>query len=225
MKGKKEFGDGILYTISNYIYLFIVLNFNFIFSNLPFIIFIMFLKPVFENVILYFLGILFLGPSFSALLSCIIKYIEKDEINPTKDYWYYYKSNYKDSLCFWVPFCFLLLILSIDIKYFQLSSFKYKMLFNFFFLFLMTALYVLIININIINVKFKFRKIDVIRLGIYYSLYKFKTSICNIILLISAIIAMNVISNFLILFVSSLICYFIVKNTYPIIENISKRFI
>src|ERR1035437_608174 len=103
-KSKREFGEGPIYTITNYIFWFFLGNLYFLLLNIPllFILIVLLsngtnsLPEGFTTIIV--LCCIPIGPAATALLSVMGKLIREKDINITKDFFKAYKTNFFQSL-------------------------------------------------------------------------------------------------------------------------------
>ena len=228
MDKNREYGEGPLFAITNGIYWIATLSLGFFISNIVLIAMLFLLYPSFNNAIFYLLGFIILGPSLSAMYACLIQLHEKKYLEPMNDYFMYYKANIKDTLRIWVPYCILMFLFVLNIRSFFFrflySPFAFGLAIIYFLIGLSIIISLSMIMILIINVKFKFKTIDIVRLGFFYTFTKVKISIVNICIVILSVLAVFF-HIFLLLIIVSVACYFIVKNSHSVIEDITKRFI
>src|SRR5699024_9261700 len=119
VENKKEFGQGAFSTFTNHVYWRMLINFDFVSSNIIFLFFYFTLEPVISNLIIYFLPSIPTVPSIAALYYSITHIIHEKDLSPTKDFFYGYKVNFKDALKLWLPLLAVIFVLIIDIQYFN----------------------------------------------------------------------------------------------------------
>lgn len=228
MSENKNFFEGPLFTITNYVMWLFIGNIYFALCNLP-LIFIMFLIPTagndFTNNFVSYIPIMFLclipvGPSITALLSVMGKLVREKDINLTKDYFKAYKDNFKQSTLLWVLTLIVIVILSVDLYYFRTHSSIVVVRY----LFLMLIFIVLIMMLYIFPIlsRFYMKSKDIIRLSYYYSVAKFKTTIVNVLCVLFCFIAITKM-RFFILFISTGICYLIMLNENKLLKEIEDK--
>jgi len=102
MSKKREFGEGIIYTITNYLWWFLLGNFYFWLMNIPFVViaFIMLVNNDSSFNLILILSLMPMGPALTALLSVMGKVTRKEDVDLTKDFFYAYKVNFFESLFF-----------------------------------------------------------------------------------------------------------------------------
>lgn len=107
---KKVFTDGVLFTITNYIWWLLLANIYFLVVNIP-IIFValgFFIQRTFEFNIYVFMTLLPIGPALTALFSIMGKLVREKDLDVTKDFFKAYKNNFLEAFFYW---SFLLTIL------------------------------------------------------------------------------------------------------------------
>lgn len=221
MESKQEFGQGILYTITNYIYWLLLTNIYFILANSIFLFFFMTLQQSFSNIILYFLALIPTGPAISALYYSMEKLIRTRELSPTKDFFEGYKKNVKDTLLLWIPILSVFFILLVDFQHLQESN----QMFANIMLLLMIIGAVLTMNTLAINTRFKFRIRDIYKLAVYYSFNKFKNTIGGMVIIFLVAVLTVLTTNFLIIFISSIVAYLLMLNAKEMLNDIESNFL
>ncbi|MEK3890117.1 YesL family protein [Bacillus sp. FSL K6-3431] len=224
MDNRKEFGQGIFFVISNYIYWLMLINIYFVFCNIIFLFFFMTLEPVFSNLIIIFIALIPTGPAIMALCYVMDKLVCEKEVSPTRDFFYGYKLNFKDTLKVWIPMLALIFILIIDLQYFYEDSTATNQVLSIVFLVVLTLLICLSFYVFPITAKFKFRTRDIFKLSIYYSFKKLKISLGNIGIMIIGLFLMFMTSNFLILFIVGVLSYVLTLNSKEVIEDIKLNY-
>jgi uncharacterized membrane protein YesL len=222
---QREFGQGSLFTFTNYVYWLFLTNFYFILANAIFIFFFMTLVPTFSNIIVYFLALIPSGPAITALCYSMDKLVRTKEVSPTRDFFYGYKSNIKGTFSVWLIILIVFFILIIDLQYFRNSPTEMGQILSIV-IFILTILWTIIsLNAMIINSKFKFRTRDVFKLAVYYSFRKFKSTIGGVLILFILGFLTTVTTDFLVIFVSSLVGYLMMLNSKEILSDIQENFL
>lgn len=225
MDNGKEFGQGILSVVTNNIYWLALVNFYFIVCNFLFLFFFITLVPSLSNMIIYFVALIPTGPAISALFYTLGKLVREKEISPTKDFFYGYKLNFVDSLKVWIPMLIALFIIVVDLQYFNAEATTKNQVLAGILLVVLLLIATLSIYVFSINANFKFRVRDVYRLSMYYSFTRIKITTGNIAIVFLALFLMFITSDFLILFIASIVAYVVVLNSNPIIEDVKENFI
>lgn len=225
MQQQKEFGDGILYTFTNYVYYFMVTNFYFAAANVLFLFFFMTLIQSLSNSLLYYLALIPAGPAISALFYSMDKLVRTKELSPAHDFLYGYKSNLKETLFIWLSIVTVMFILIIDVQYLRQSDSLVNSVFSAVIFVFLSIWIVLSLNVMIINSRFSFRKRDLFKISAFYIVKNWKTTLANVGLLLAAAILLSLTTDFLLLFVFSLLAYFIMKQSQPMIKDIEMNFV
>ncbi|WHZ03209.1 YesL family protein [Neobacillus sp. YX16] len=224
MNQKNAFGEGILFGVTNHIYALFMTNIYFMLSNIICLFFFMTLEPAFSNITIYFLALIPTGPTISALFYSIGKLIREKELSPLNDFFHGYKINFKDTMKFWLPLLVVLYILIVDLHYFNSNLSTINNVLSVVFLIGIILIMIISINAFLISAGYKFRLKDIWKLSVYYSFMKVKITFGNISIVIITLFLLLITSNFLILFIASLICYAFMLNSKGLLEDIQLRF-
>jgi len=126
MNKKREFSQGVIFTIFNYVWWFLLGNFYFWILNIPFIFVAlgMITNGTFNMhmIIILMLSSIPIGPALTALLSLMGKLTREGYIDVTKDFFYAYKVNFRDSVFFWIVGIIILTLACIELLYFNNNS-------------------------------------------------------------------------------------------------------
>ena len=105
MRKKREFGEGVIFTITNYVWWFFLGNFYFCILNIPFIFVAIGMRNYgtadVNMISILMLSSIPIGPALTALLSLMGKLTREGDIDVTKDFFKAYKVNFLDSILFW----------------------------------------------------------------------------------------------------------------------------
>jgi len=226
-KSKRGFGEGPIYTITNYIFWFFLGNLYFLLMNIPLLfMLIVFLsnggnslpKGFYTLVITCCIPI---GPAATALLSVMGKLIREKDINITKDFFKAYKTNFFQSLYFASLEIIFLIILFIDTRFFISSSLPRFITIIVFicmvFIFLMSLYVFPIISRFYLSTK------DIFKTAAYYTIKKFNITILNAASFLIVGFVFFKISTFILVFASSIICYLIMFYEQTILLEIEKK--
>lgn len=224
MNQKNAFGEGVLFGVTNHIYALFMTNIYFVLSNIICLFFFMTLEPAFSNITIYFLALMPTGPTISALFYSIGKLIREKELSPLNDFFHGYKINFKDTMKFWLPLLVVLYILIVDLHYFNSNLSTINNVLSVVFLIGIILIMIISINAFLISAGYKFRLKDIWKLSVYYSFMKVKITLGNISIVIITLFLLSVTSNFLILFIASLLCYAFMINSKGLFEDIQLRF-
>lgn len=223
MSKKKEFGEGPIYTITNYIMWFFLGNFYFLLCNIP-LIFIMFSftgEFVAEYLVLLTLSALPVGPAYTALLSAMGKLVRDKDVNITRDYFKAYKTNFLQSLFIWTLQIILIIILLIDIKFFAGGAYRniaVPIIYALIIIILVTGIYIY----SILS-RFYLKTKDVIKASVYFIVGKWKITIsCISVLVISFTVAYNF-ASIAALFIVSITCYALMFLQKDILKELEEK--
>ena len=226
-KSKREFGEGPIYTITNYIFWFFLGNLYFLLLNIPLLFMLILLlsnganaiPPGFTTILI--ICCIPIAPAATALFSVMGKLIREKDINITKDFFKAYKTNFFQSLFFGSLEIVLICILLIDIRFFISSAYPRILTISIFiviiFIFSMSLYVFPIISRFYLSWK------DIIKTASYYTIRKFNvTLLCLSSFLIVGFIFFKV-STFILVFVSSIICYLIMYYQQKILLEIEGK--
>ncbi|MVX63963.1 DUF624 domain-containing protein [Clostridium chromiireducens] len=228
MNKKREFSQGVIFTIFNYVWWFLLGNFYFWILNIPFIFVTLGLLN-YRTVDVYMIIILMLssipiGPALTALLSVMGKLIREGDIDATKDFFKAYKVNFLDSVFFWTLGIIILTLAWIELLYFN----------NYSSLTLMKIMPVIIIFICIsiwfhifpIISRFYLKKKEVLALSLTYMIKKIYVVIISIaaaFILWIVFIKIKFVMILLLFFVS-IICYLIMFMEKSMLLDIEEKY-
>lgn len=223
---KKEFGEGAIFTITNYIWWFFLGNFYFALTNILFIF--VWLGTSSQGDagfnLLTVISLLPAGPALVALLSVMGKLVREKDVDMTKDFFSAYKKNFFEALFYWAGLLVILSVLYVDVLYFN-SNAKLTVLKMFLtviaFIVISMALYIF----PIIS-RFYFKVKDVLKTSFYYSIKKFPITVLNWILFVGlTYMAAKITSPFVLMFFWSVLCYLIMLNTKPILNELEDKYV
>lgn len=231
MDRKKEFGEGVIYTIINYIWWFLLGSFYFVLTNILFI-FACFITHALGTSLFNIMTVISLiptGPALVALFSVMGKIVREKDVNMTKDFFKAYRKNFSETLFYWISFLIILVIIYSDIIYInknvQFMAFKFIIISA---KFILIAMAVILISVTFyilpIISRFYFTKKDVIKISFYYSLKKFHITILNwSYLIILSYLSMKLSGPILLFFFWSILCYLIMFNEKSILADLEEK--
>jgi uncharacterized membrane protein YesL len=220
----RQFGEGLLFSLTSHIYWLIMTNIYFIVCNVLFLFFFMTLEPTFSNITIYFLALIPTGPAISALFYSIGKLIREKDLSPLRDFFHGYKINFKDTMKFWLPLLLVLYILFVDLQYFNSNATTTNTILSVVFSIAMIVMTILVMYAFLINAGFTFRLKDIWKLSVYYSFKKLKITFGNMGIVIILFFLSSLVSDFLIVFAASLVCYLFMLNSKEVVEDIKINF-
>ncbi|MEK5038147.1 YesL family protein [Sporosarcina sp. FSL K6-3457] len=212
----KSIIDRPIYIIMKYVYYFLVTNFYFVLCNSLFFLVFYLADFTFENILLFFIASIPMGPSITALFSTMGKLVREKEMNPTSEYFKAYKANFFITMKYWMIQLSIIFILLIDVHY---STSNDNILSPFFLILLLICLFIMLYAFPIIS-RFEVKIKSLFIISIYSNFKFLKASLVNITSLIAfAIISINFpsISS---LFSISLLVYFIMYNLREPLERL-----
>lgn len=226
-KSKREFGEGPLYTITNYIFWFFLGNLYFLLLNIPLLFILIVLLSSSASAIpegftfIIVICCLPIGPAATALFSVMGKLIREKDINITKDFFRAYKTNFIQSLFFWALEIFIICILFIDIKFFTSNNYPQFLII---FLFIVSA-FIVSISLFIFPIisRFYLSWKDILRTAAYYTIRKFNITILNLASFLVVGFIFFKVTTFVLVFMASIICYLIMFYQQKILLEIEDK--
>lgn len=222
---KRNFFEGPLYTITNYIYWFSVTNIYFILMNLFLVMFLLLpVEPADVNAgyyLMFYLVLLPVGPSLTALLSVMGKLVRDGDASVTKDYFKAYKQNFKQSLFIWFIGLTMISIMLADINFFATKG-NASMLIP---VFNGMIIIMLILGLYVFPIvsRFYMKASDIVKLSFYYAIKKFKVTILNIIGIIGVGLLIKTFPSISIFFFASIACYMIMYYEKDILKELEEK--
>ncbi|MBW9157443.1 DUF624 domain-containing protein [Clostridium sp. FP2] len=229
-KTKREFGEGPIYSISNYIFWFLSGNFYFCLLNIPLLFILLVLisnggvlmPPWFASIVI--LCCIPIGPAATALLSVMGKLIREKDINITKDFFKAYKTNFFQSLFFWILEMLIIGILFIDTRFF--ISKGYPQIITSFIFIIIIFIFLISLYVYPIISRFYLSWKDILKTATYYSIKKIHITLLNFASFLVVGFLLFKVSNFVLLFMASTICYLLMfyqqKILIEIEDNLKK---
>lgn len=206
MRRKKEFGDGIIFTITNHLCWLLMVNIYFWILNIPiiFIVSTMAISGDYSINLLLILALLPVGPALTALYSVMGKLIREGDINVTKDFFEAYKENFLEALFFGGMGVVIIFILLIDIKFFSNNTRLYYLeiiLRAIIFICLALSMYIF----PILS-RFYLKRKDVLKLSLIYLCKKIHICIISV---ATIFMLFKIIGTIIILFLVGIIGYLV----------------
>ncbi|NMF03572.1 DUF624 domain-containing protein [Clostridium beijerinckii] len=228
MNKKREFSQGVIFTIFNYVWWFLLGNFYFWILNIPFI-FVTLGLVSYGTVDMYMIIILMLssipiGPALTALLSVMGKLTREGDIDATKDFFKAYKVNFLDSVFFWTLGIIILTLAWIELLYFNnYSSLTLVKIMPTIIIFICISIW---FHIFPIISRFYLKKKEVLALSLTYMIKKIYVCIVSIsaaFILWIVFIKIKFVMILLLFFVS-IICYLIMLMEKSMILDIEEKY-
>lgn len=224
---KHEFGEGPIYTITNYIFWLFLGNLYFLLLNLPLLYLLLVIVsngnnelPVGFSTVL-FLCCIPIGPSATALFSVMGKLVREKDVNITKDFFKAYKTNFLQSIFLWTLGILIIVLLLFDIKIiisYGYSSFLIDILYG-----VMAFIVILGLYVFPIISRFYLKSKDVLKFSAYYAIKKIHITILNVCSFVIVGFVFFKITTFILLFISSIICYLIMFYEQKILTEIEEK--
>lgn len=223
MRNKREFGEGPIYTITNYIMWFFLGNLYFMLCNIPLLFILLGFNGNFtaEYGILLVLSSLPVGPAYTALLGAMGKLVREKDVNITRDYFKAYKTNFIQSLFLWTLQIVIISILLVDIKFFAAKSLG-KFMLPIFYAMILLVLLSGIYAFPVIS-RFYLRTRDVLKISFYYVFKKIKVTLTCISIFVIAYFILNKVTSTAILFVVSLLCFSIMYFQKDLLRELQMK--
>lgn len=221
MSNKREFGEGPIFTITDYLCWFLLGDFYFLLLNIPLVIAVIgldFNAP--GTAAFLFLSFIPVGPAAAALLSVMGKLVRDKDTDFTKDFFKAYKTNFFQSLMLWLMEMLFFFIMYYDLRFFtenmHITGIRY--------LFYALALLVFITGIYAFPVmtRFYMKTKNILRLSLYFSIKNIKTTLLNSVILALAVLIffrMPVVD----LLIISLVCYGIMYFEKDLLKEIEDK--
>lgn len=229
MSKKREFGEGVIFTITNYVWWFFLGNFYFCIMNIPFIFAAVAMRN-YGTVDINMVSILMLssipiGPALTALLSLMGKLTREGDINVTKDFFKAYKVNFLDSIFFWTLGLSIFTLALVNVLFFNNNSgFTITGIIPRIMIFSCIALGFYIFPIIS---RFYLKKKNILVLSLLYLIKKIHVCIVCIAAayLLWFILITNKLAVLLPLFSVSIICYLVMLLEKGMLQEIEEKYI
>jgi uncharacterized membrane protein YesL len=226
-KSKREFGEGPIYTITNYIFWFFLGNLYFLLLNIPllFVLLVLLsngtkpLPPGFTSIIV--ICSLPIAPAATALLSVMGKLIREKDIRLTQDFFKAYKANFFQSLFFGALEIVIVTILFIDIRFFISNSYPQVLI-----VFVYTVIaFIFSMSLYIFPLisRFYLSAKDILKTSAYYTIRKFHITILNLSSFLVVGFIFFKVHSFVLVFISSIVCYLLMYYQQKILLEIEEH--
>jgi len=226
-KSKKQFGEGPIHIIADYIFWFFLGNFYFMLLNIPLLFILVLLLPNGAAPISPWLTPIIIicsipiGPAVTALFSVMGKLIREKDLNMTKDFFKAYRTNFFQSLFFWTIEVTMISILLVDIKFLISNNYPQFLIISAYtliaFIFLMSLYIFPIIS------RFYLTSKDILKTAAYYTIKKFHITILNFTSILFVGFIFFKISSFILVFIMSIVCYLIMFYESKILLEIEEN--
>lgn len=221
--GPHQWGEGILFRVTNQIYWMLATELCLVAASLPFVGALLFLDRNASNAILYAISGMFLGPAIAATLHCTRKIIREQDLDPARDFIRGYRLNLADTLRYWAPSVAVLTVLLLNLQRpgtrsawdvtLQIATLAVAVLGS---LWLM--------NMLAISTSFNFRARDLARLSVYYLGRTLRVTLGNLCVLFLVVVLLVLTSDWVLLLCGSLFAYLFSLNTAELVTQAGARF-
>lgn len=219
-----DLANNRFYKIAQNISWFLIITIWFVLNFIPLLFFFLFVETTMANIVWYLVGSIPLGPAMGALITSTIRVVETDDFSePRRDFFRYYRKNFGDSLKIWVPYLVLSYLAFVNINYY-FNILEEGLVFGYIFVFLMVLLTLYLIPLFLIQMKFEFRYKDLLKLGMFYLITRFKITIGNLLVGFIILVLMVYVSEWLLFVIPAIVSYFIVLYNYRIIKHVKENF-
>ncbi|GFZ33771.1 hypothetical protein CSC2_42970 [Clostridium zeae] len=222
MKVKKEFGEGPIFTATNYIWWFLVGNFYFWLLNVPMLLVVLGIISTVgsDNTVLFIITLLPMAPALTALLSSMGKVIREKDIDMTKEFFKAYKTNFVESVFFAFFEVVTLGVLYFDRVYFAATSSTAILQMA---ILVMAIIFLAIINFYILPIvsRFYLKKMQIVKLAILYFFRRIHIAAAALAILYLLWTISLKGGSIILLFSASILCYIVMlfhTNTLTEIE-------
>lgn len=217
------FGEGIVFTISDYFIYFLMGSIYFWVLNIPMIIYLIIssINPSLDSKLFLFIALIPIFPAGSALLSVMGKLFREKDVNITRDFFYSYKTNFVISVKIGLLQVFLLGVFNLEKLYISLNEglkfFKYLIE-----IFILISIMINFYLLSIIS-RFYVRFFDLYKLSIYYLIRRPYIGIVSIIMIYLLGVIAYKLSFVLGLFFTSILGYVVISMMNDILTILENR--
>lgn len=219
-----QFGDGILFRLSNHVYWAMATELWFVVASLPLLVADMFLQRDASNAILYALAGSFLGPALAATLYCVRKIMREQDLDPTRDFLRGYRLNVTDTVRFWAPAIAVLTILMVDLRVLETRSSAVDSALQVAVSLVAVLVALWLMNMLAISTSFNFRQRDLARLSVFYLGKQLRVTLGNLATLFLAAVMLYATSDWVLVLCGSLFVYLFALNTAGLVAEVEARF-
>lgn len=219
---KKIFEEGTIYNITTYFYWIMMGNLYFWLTNILFII-ALYLKSKngYSDNTLLFICAIPIGPSLTAIFSVMGKITREKDVSITKDFFNAYKSNFIESMFFWILELGFILMLYID-RTILLKKINMPIIETIFTASIFVCIMLTFYIFPIIS-RFYFKKMYLIKLSFYYLVRKVYIGIGGFITIYILWTIANQILPIILLFSVGILSYVIMALHKSSFQEIERR--
>lgn len=215
----KGLTDRPLYIAIQYVYYFMMTNIYFMLANSLFLLAFVLFELTLANMLVFYFALIPCGPSLAAALATMGKLTREKEIQPTRDFWRYYRKNFVISMKYWLVKWTILALLLIDMQYTSIHmDWLTPILIILLALFLLIMLYAFPI---LTRFEVKIKNLWIV--SIYANVKFFKTTILNISTFVSLFIIYLFAPSITMWFCISIASFFIMFNMKKPFEHLEQE--
>ncbi|WP_208559467.1 DUF624 domain-containing protein [Marinilactibacillus kalidii] len=213
--------DTIFYKATQYIYYFLLTNTYFLVSNVLILSALIFLPLSISNLLIYGVALIPTGASMTALFYVMGKLYREKTIQPTKEYWRAYLSNFKESTKYWALIILVLVILSVDILYVLERGWLFLTIIS---LIALAILTVTIIYAFSILARFEVTTKNLVIFSILLLFRNKLNSLSLLFLLVAFMVIFYGFAGYALLFIFSVSGYYFMRSNHKILEKLMLDF-
>lgn len=226
-KSKREFGEGPIYTITNYIFWFFLGNLYFLLLNIPLLFILLMLFSTGNTALptgfttIFIICLIPIGPAAAALLSVMGKLIREKDIQITRDFFKAYKTNFIQSLFFGALEIVLISVLLFDIKFFIAQS--YPRFLTVFIFIVIAFIFSMGLYVFPIISRFYLSTKDILKTAAYFTIKKINITLLNLASFLVVGFIFFKVSTFVLVFIASIICYLLMFYQQKVLLEIEEK--
>lgn len=205
------------------VYWFVVIDLLVVLACLPGALPLMLLRPDTSNLPLVALMLLPVGPAVSAALFAWRDRDREPDQHPARHFWRGYRLNLLDVLRLWVPALALLAVLGVNAANLAAIGLPSSLGIALGVIALVVVLWAA--HALVLVSVFAFRTRDVARLGIYYVLSRPLVTLGVVSLLVVTIGLVVLVSDYVLVFLASLLTFWLWRNARPMVRDVEARFL
>ncbi|MGL4742532.1 MAG: DUF624 domain-containing protein [Sarcina sp.] len=210
-------------TFFNYVFWFLTLNILFLVVNTPLILFFLFvgISSMTTYLPLFLFAAIPFAASFTTLLYCMHKLIKTREVEPLKDFFTSFKSNFKNSTIIWICELLIIFILSTNIKFF--AAVGGNILINGFFTLVLFILLLVTPHIFTLTSKFSMNIISTVKSAVILTITRPIITIANILCLVVTLMLFELNPATTVLFIGSIAAFLIAFANKTLVKELQEK--
>ena len=224
MQGEKSIYDKPIYQVLQYLYSIVLSNIYFLLSNILVLVYsiMVMIEPEAFSVFIFMLLLIPSGPAITALCSTMGVLVREKEGNITKEYFNFYKRNFKKSIVLASIFTIGMFVCLLDYKFFINNGNLLGVIF------IAISIYILIISVYAFPIisKIEIKTKELFVISFYYSIRRLPLTLLKVALIGIAFLISSSINIVSVTFLFSIIVYIIMscdnKMILELEENMNK---